>query len=284
MKQENKENEIPRKIGTCPVCHVGQLTVQPLGYVCNHFHSQKDKCTFFISRTIHQKEITEEMARQLIEHGETDIIDGFKSKKGNVFSAKLVIRDKSVETVFDDTFINGKCPFCGGRIKETFNGYACEYYIEGNQCAFYIPKTMCNRRITKEEAERFIAGDKVILEGFVNNAGKVFSSMLALHDRFGVTLDSRICTCPKCGGDIHVGIKAFHCSNYRNEAVRCGFIVHRNVIHNGFTYPPTPDDIRQLCEKGTTRYLDFKDQQGNVRPAKLILTDDRERFYSVTSK
>lgn len=284
MKQEYKEKEIPKKIGLCPICHTGYLTVQPLGYVCNHFRSQKDKCTFFISRTIHQKVITEEMVQQLIERGETDIIDDFISKKGNVFSARLVIHDKNVDTDFEDTFIEGHCPFCGGKIKETFNGYACEHYTEGNQCVFYIPKTMCGRKITKQEAERFIAGEKEILEGFVNKAGKVFSSMLALHDKFGVTLDSKICTCPQCGGEIHVGIKAFHCSNYRNEAVKCGFIIHRNVIYNDTTYQPTPVDIKELCEHGSTGPLDFKDQDGNTNKGRLILTPGSERSYSITRK
>ena len=72
------------KIGKCPKCG-GTVIENSKAYSCGK------KCGFVIWKTIAKKAITAEMAIQLLEHGKTDKIAGFKGKNGD-FEAMLVVK------------------------------------------------------------------------------------------------------------------------------------------------------------------------------------------------
>jgi DNA topoisomerase-3 len=75
--------------GQCPKCGSDVREVPQInGFSCE---KGKDKCGFVIWKTIAKKAITSEMAIQLLEHGKTDKIKGFKGKKGD-FEAMLVVK------------------------------------------------------------------------------------------------------------------------------------------------------------------------------------------------
>lgn len=91
--EESKINDV---LGVCPICNNGRVVRNSKGYGCDNW---KSGCKFFIG-TICGIKISVEQIKKLIKYGRTDIINGFKSKKGNVFSARLIIKDKKVEMSF----------------------------------------------------------------------------------------------------------------------------------------------------------------------------------------
>lgn len=91
--EESKINDV---LGVCPICNNGRVVRNSKGYGCDNW---KSGCKFFIG-TICGIKISVEQIKKLIKYGRTDVINGFKSKKGNVFSARLIIKDKKVEMSF----------------------------------------------------------------------------------------------------------------------------------------------------------------------------------------
>lgn len=83
-------------IGKCPIC--GKDIIENSYYFsCSGY---KEGCKFGISKKIAGKTISKANAKQLLKNGETNMISGFKSKKGRVFQAKLILNDNKVEFEF----------------------------------------------------------------------------------------------------------------------------------------------------------------------------------------
>ena len=60
-------------IADCPVCGKGKMVEATNGYGCNHFKSLEDKCKFFIYTSYFEKQITEEIAKELCLNRETKL-------------------------------------------------------------------------------------------------------------------------------------------------------------------------------------------------------------------
>lgn len=78
--------------GTCPACHQGTIVETPKAYGCDEWQGP-DGCKFVIWKTIAGKTLTPESVRQLLTGNPTEPIDGFRSKKGSFFTARLQIED-----------------------------------------------------------------------------------------------------------------------------------------------------------------------------------------------
>jgi DNA topoisomerase-3 len=84
----------------CPKCRKGELRKAEKNYYCSNYpkknpnesHSQ-EVCTFIIWTTIAGKKITENTIRQLVVKGKSTLVNGFRSKAGNKFSAFLVLKN-----------------------------------------------------------------------------------------------------------------------------------------------------------------------------------------------
>lgn len=85
-------------LGKCPVCKKGEIVKNKSGYGCTHW--KEEKCKFFIANKIAGKTISETVVKKLIKDKKTNIIKGFKSKKGTEFQAKLVIVDGQIKFDF----------------------------------------------------------------------------------------------------------------------------------------------------------------------------------------
>ncbi len=83
------------KIGVCPVCKKDVLKSR-YGYACSGY---KDGCKFNISGVICKRVISKRNAQLLLETGKTSEIQGFVSKNGKLFNARLKLQDNKV--VFD---------------------------------------------------------------------------------------------------------------------------------------------------------------------------------------
>jgi DNA topoisomerase-3 len=76
-------------LGTCPLCHQGQVYALENSYACENAVSEKKTCTFRVGKVILQREIPKEQVLKLITTGKTDLLPKFISKKGRPFSAHL---------------------------------------------------------------------------------------------------------------------------------------------------------------------------------------------------
>ena len=126
-------------------------------------------------------------------------------------------------------------------IAEPDSAFGLNYFKKDEgHCNFFISSTLCNRVITEQEVENFLAGKKQILDGFCSKAGKHFSSLLSTTVEGKVMLNSTICQCPQCGGEIRVGPRAYNCSNYSNEDVKCQFSIWRTIDGHEVTPESSP--------------------------------------------
>lgn len=85
------------KFGDCPMCK-SAVVEGAKGYGCCNW---KNGCKFVIWKQVAQRPISSEEARCLLEKGQTEQLDGFKSKAGKEFSAKLKIKGDKVQFDFN---------------------------------------------------------------------------------------------------------------------------------------------------------------------------------------
>jgi DNA topoisomerase-3 len=101
----NAGGAVQPPIGKCPACG-GEVTRGPRAYGCANWREADGGCRFVIWRTIARKEISPAVAAQLLERGTTELMDGFISRKGASFSARLRLSTEGpvpkVEFVFSD--------------------------------------------------------------------------------------------------------------------------------------------------------------------------------------
>ncbi|MEZ4527537.1 MAG: DNA topoisomerase 3 [Desulfobacterales bacterium] len=79
-------------LGHCPSCG-GEIVEKPKGYGCANWRDADGGCKFVIWKNMAQKEISPQVAAQLLKDGITDVLFGFLSKKGNAFSARLKLAE-----------------------------------------------------------------------------------------------------------------------------------------------------------------------------------------------
>ncbi len=75
-------------LGTCPVCHEGQVAATPKGWGCSRW---KSGCSFTIWRTVAKKRLTDRQVATLLAGKTTGMLKGFKNRAGQPFSARLTL-------------------------------------------------------------------------------------------------------------------------------------------------------------------------------------------------
>ena len=96
-REKQEKNTVEKQsLGSCPVCKKGEITKNTKGYGCSHW---KEGCKFFIGN-ICGKSISETQVKKIIAYGKSDVLKGFKSKKGTSFQARLVLKDGKIEFDF----------------------------------------------------------------------------------------------------------------------------------------------------------------------------------------
>jgi DNA topoisomerase-3 len=79
-------------VGKCPKCG-GKIIEGKETYFCSN---RENGCTFYIKKVMGNKEITRDIAKELLKNKKTSLITDFVSKRGKKFSAYLYIDDKGV--------------------------------------------------------------------------------------------------------------------------------------------------------------------------------------------
>lgn len=97
---EKVSNTINKKIlGKCPLCG-GNIIENSKAYSCSNW--KEKNCQFTIWKSISGKKISETNIKELLDKGLTKEINGFKSKQGKTFSARLKLsEDNKIEFIFD---------------------------------------------------------------------------------------------------------------------------------------------------------------------------------------
>lgn len=94
--ESSSETGGKESIGDCPLC--GSPVVEgEKGFGCCNW---RNGCKFVVWKQIAQRPIALEEAQQLLEKGETPVLEGFKSKAGKDFSAKLKVLEGRVQFDF----------------------------------------------------------------------------------------------------------------------------------------------------------------------------------------
>lgn len=258
----------------CPVCSKGKLVRGSLGFACNYFKSMEDRCTFNIYHTYFGKVITDEIALDLIKNGKTQVFDDLKKKDGTLFSASIILEYGTIKLSFANRMLENKCPNCGRDIEILLSGYGCKGYLQENkECSFFIPKMICGKELPMQDVELLVQGQSTnFISGFKNREGNEFETRLLYKDG-NVKFLNDLCSCPKCGGLLSIGLKAYNCSNYKNPEVKCDFVIWKEMLGRRIT----PEEAIFLCSKGETPILTgFRNKDGEMIDRKLIINEDNK--------
>lgn len=175
--------------------------------------------------------------------------------------------------------IMGRCPSCGGNVLKTCKGYRCEHNIgEQPTCVLNINGIIGNRKMNDSEIAELLEKRHILLDGFANREGKTFPTVLELTGDGSILMQLVIGKCPRCGGEIRVGSRAFNCSNYANQAAHCSFAIWRNIGGHQLTL----DEARELCEKEiTANELEMYREDGSIYRRRLGVSPDKLQIIKV---
>ncbi len=85
--------------GSCPVCHEGHVVATARGWACSRW---RDGCRFTIWKEVAHKKLTESQVKTLLAGKTTRELQGFRSKAGKPFRARLKLDGDRVVFVFAD--------------------------------------------------------------------------------------------------------------------------------------------------------------------------------------
>ena len=195
-----------------------------------------------------------------------------------------------MEAEKDFTFLSERCPICGGRIRRTAKGWACEnHFRTKDRCSFVVQGMLSHRKLSSPEVESYIRGEREILDGFYadepGGARRPFSAYLYWDSSRRMTAISTIVgRCPICGGRVLTGMTSFNCEN--QSSGKCTFTHWRHLM--GYTFTQKAEDellrhghtlspVRLYKEDGTTwqRYLSYDFE--NMRIEQLENIEDHEQ-------
>ena len=192
---QGKKRGRGKALGPCPKCKEGRVIENAKAYGCSRY---RDGCDLTVWKTVARKRLTEKQAQLLIAKGHTEKMQGFTSKAGKKFAARLKFDDAfKVVFDFDDPPRNGAaraegrerppeptaaltCPKCRqGQIIEGQRGFGCNRYREG--CDFVVWKEVAGKKLTAKQIHTLIAKGKTgVIKGFKSKKGHKFDARLKL--------------------------------------------------------------------------------------------------------
>ena len=96
LVNESKES---LSVGVCPECEKGQIEDRGKFYGCSGY---SEGCKFSLPKRWAGKTLSETQIKTLLDKGETNLIKGFKSKKGSKFDAYLMLKNGKLNMKFDN--------------------------------------------------------------------------------------------------------------------------------------------------------------------------------------
>ncbi|SHM97043.1 type IA DNA topoisomerase [Fibrobacter sp. UWB7] len=275
----------------CPKCS-SPLEIAPWGYVCKNA-----ECGFKAGHTIAGRTLSHAEMRTLLKTGKSDLLSGFKSKKGTTFSATLTLGDDgNIGFEFSDdarakTPTNYKCPKCGKTLLDSGNRLICEgsdVTTSNNEngdptltpntaptCDFVFYKTIAGHVMSDTEiAELFNNGTTQIISGFLTKKGTTFNAKVVWDKDFKATFafendghfhgtETKF-NCPLCKKKLEENKNAIFCP-------ACNWTLFKSVAGKKLRVA----DIKALLTGGKTELLTgFKSKKGTEFDAYLKLGED----------
>ena len=275
----------------CPKCS-SPLEIAPWGYVCKN-----EECGFKAGHTIAGRTLSHAEMRTLLRTGKSDLLSGFKSKKGTTFSATLTLGDDgNIGFEFSDdarakTPTNYKCPKCGKMLLDSGNRLICEgsdVTTSNNEngdptltpdtaptCDFVFYKTIAGHVMSDTEiAELFSNGTTEIISGFLTKKGTTFNAKVVWDKDFKTTFafendghfhgtETKF-NCPLCKKKLEENKNAIFCP-------ACNWTLFKSVAGKKLRVA----DIKALLTDGKTELLTgFKSKKGTEFDAYLKLGED----------
>ena len=174
------------------------------------YKSQDEKLT--LNKVIGGRRMQETEFAELLKTREIGPLEGFRSKLGKIFSAKLVLNDANeIKFVFDaanrDSGVNDdltleklkkfpvigkcRCEGCDGNVYATDGFYICENYLTDKKCTIRLGKRILEQAIDETQAKKLLEeGKSDLLENFCSKkTGKVFAAYLLLDDKGKITFE-----------------------------------------------------------------------------------------------
>lgn len=171
----------PQKSGLqCPVCGK-ELLDTSYGYVCEDHNKDGSGCKFSgIPKQLCQKSIDKNLAKKLLTGKKTEILTGFKSKKGKSFSAALILSDGELSFDFGQSASTSAsrpssytCPCCGLGMTENNLSVSCS-------CGFALWKKVAGKQLSETEIKEILTNGSTSgpVFGFKSKKGKAFHARL----------------------------------------------------------------------------------------------------------
>lgn len=180
------KNDPKSSLEPCPLCQ-NPLQENARAFSCSNW---KNGCKFSIWKTIAQKRLKASQVNQLLKEKKTDVITGFKSKKGSSFDAALKLtEDFKVEFDFNQSLPSiGTCPLCGGQIIKGRKAYGCSNWKE-KDCKFTIWQEIAHKKISEAIVQELLKNKQTkLLDGFKSKSGNAFKASLHLSDEGAIDL------------------------------------------------------------------------------------------------
>lgn len=178
----------------------------------------------------------------------------------------------------EDLLIVGNCPDCGSPVVKTCKDYRCRNAVgQEPACQFSVYPIVCNRKLSEVEVSALLNGETLLLDGMATNEGKAFTSTVHMDKDGKLIVDAKVSVCPKCGGTIYAGAKAFSCGNRKGETA-CTFVLWRT--YGGYVL--TLKDVKDICEKGVTAdELTMYHDDGTIYKKRLALTPEKDKVVRI---
>ena len=162
------------------------------------FQCMNPSCDFAFWKIMGGRQIEPAEADTVIKEREVGPLEGFRSKMGRPFSAKLKLNDAN-EVVFDfgnadegedgeapdfsDRTPLGHCPKCSSNVYEHGNAYVCEKSVGPEKtCDFRSGRTILQRPVEPEQMRKLLKDKKTDLLQFVSaRTRRPFSAFLVVQ-------------------------------------------------------------------------------------------------------
>ena len=152
------------ELGVCPVC-AKPVRERKAVFACDTGRS----CSFVVFRTMARRKISTRMVKALLKNGRSEVVKGFKSRKGKPFSAGLTMKEDGTVGFFfperasetskskpaerkPQALASGElsCPVCHqGRVIRGRTAWGCSRWREG--CEARAPLEQKGRALTMDE-------------------------------------------------------------------------------------------------------------------------------------
>jgi DNA topoisomerase III len=199
-------------LGSCPLCNSGTIVETAKAYGCSRY---QEGCGYTIWKSMGRRKLPKKIITQLLKAGVTDRVEGFTSKAGKKFAARLRIGPggKS-EFDFSDPapkvsapepkasapgtrarhaaqaapLVLPNCPKCQqGQIIQGRRGFGCNRYREG--CDFVVWQEVSGKKLTQKQVVTLIEkGQTRLIRGFISATGEKFAAHLRLDEQGNTVL------------------------------------------------------------------------------------------------